>query len=196
MNLPIVNIINLERRIDRKVSLLHHLHSMNIPYQLWKAHEDPHQLTYYSVTASHKAIVEDAKREGRKYVVVGEDDMRFSHPDAYKYFIENMPEDFDLYLGMIYCGQFGEEPNRIINSFVGMQFYSVHERFFDEFLSCPADRHIDMWLSESCHLFKYYTPEYFVAYGEAGWSDNFKRNWSHDPNSLPRPLFNGIPQTI
>lgn len=182
----VLNIINLRHREQRKATLIAHLDDMGIDYKFWDAVYNPETLAYKSITKSHKMIVRDAKEKGLKSVLIGEDDLRFSCSRSFKYFIDNIPEKFHLYLGMIYSGTI--QDSRITNGFAGLQLYIIHESFFDIFLSSPESKHLDMFLGENCYKYEYYCCDPFVCYGESGYSDNFKRNWVFKEEKLPRKL--------
>lgn len=182
----ILNIINLKHREQRKTTLIDHLYDMDISYKFWEAIYNPAILAYKSISESHKMIVKDAKEKGLDFVLIAEDDLRFSSPESFKYFIKNIPPVFHLYFGCIYSGtiQYG----RITNGFAGLQFYLVHRSFFDIFLSAPDNKHLDMWLGEYCYKYDFYACDPFICYGESGYSDNFHRQWVFNEEKLPRNL--------
>jgi hypothetical protein len=98
-----------------------------------------------SINLAHKQIVEYAKLSEFSEVIIAEDDIKFSAPGAWKYFLDKKPDDYDLYLGGIFLGQPSE--NGIVSEFTGLTLYSIHSRFYDKFLSLPDDDHIDRLLS-------------------------------------------------
>lgn len=51
-----------------------------------------------SIAASHKMIVQDAKDRGLRETIIMEQDATFTSPNAWKYFLDNKPTEFDLYL--------------------------------------------------------------------------------------------------
>jgi hypothetical protein len=181
-----INIISLVRRKDRKDSLIDHLYEMNCNYTFWEGVDNRDVMAYKNISASHKAIVRDAKEKGLDFVLIAEDDFRFSSTDSFKYFIKNIPPVYHLYFGMVYSGtiQYG----RITNGFAGLQFYLIHHSFFDVFLSADESQHLDIWLGQYCYKYDYYCSDPFICYGESGYSDNFKRQWVFNEEKLPRKL--------
>lgn len=129
------------------------------------------------INKTHRKIVQDAKDKGLEYVIIMEDDCLFTSPNAFNYYIENMPKEFHLYLGMIYAGEIKD--GRIMNGFSGLTLYTVHERFYDEFLSADPNDHLDRYLGNSCFKNKYYVCEPFVCYQSGGFSDNLRQNMSY-----------------
>lgn len=94
-----------------------------------------------NINAAHKQIVEYAQLAGWEMVCVGEDDLRFFASGAWDYFIQNIPNDFDVYLSSIYLGDIKED--NTTDYFCGMTLYIVHSRFYDKFLSINPNDHID-----------------------------------------------------
>lgn len=184
----IINVINLPRRDQRKLSLVEHLNEMGCLFRFWEGVESS-SLGYKNVAEAHKNIVRDAKERDLPFVIIAEDDFRFSSPKSLDYYFSQMPEDFDLYFGMIYSGVI--ENSRIVRGFAGLQFYTIRKQFYDFFLSSPKNKHLDMFLGENCHKYLYYVCDPFVAYGESGYSDNFNRQWTFKEENLPRKLYRG-----
>ena len=102
--IPTLNIIHLQERTDRRNILLKQLIAQKIPYKIWHGVEIANQ-PYRAISRSHKAIVQFAKDTNQPYVIVGEDDLLFTSPRAWQYYLDNMPEDFDIYLGTISGGE-------------------------------------------------------------------------------------------
>jgi hypothetical protein len=69
-----------------------------------------------------------------------------------------------------------------------MQFYSIHNRFYDTFLSAPEKKHLDVWLGQECLKYNFYVCDPFICYGQSSFSDNFNRQWVFDEKKLPRNL--------
>lgn len=182
----LINIISLKRRSDRRRSLIDHLYDMHCVYKFWDAVEQPGVQAYKNIIESHKNVVRHAKQRGLKCVLIAEDDFRFSCDKSLRYFIDTIPDDFDMYFGMIYSGFI--QDNRITHGLCGLQFYMVHERFYETILSAPNNKHLDIWLGEQCHKYKYMVCDPFVVGAASGYSDNFKRDWTFDESLLPRKL--------
>lgn len=183
----IINVISLKRRPDRRLSLVNHLEAMRCTYRFWDGHDDRSLLGFVNISNSHKKVVSEAKNKKWDRVLIAEDDLRFSHPDSLKIFESQMPQDFDMFFGMIYTGNI--QDGRITYGFSGLQFYCVSKKFYDTFLSAPSNKHLDIWLGERCNDYDFYCCDPFICYGESGYSDNFKRQWVFEETKLPRNLY-------
>jgi hypothetical protein len=90
-----------------------------------------------SINASHKMIVRWAKDNGKEYVVIAEQDLFFTSKNSWKYFLDNMPKSFDIYLASTYIVPISN------NKICGFHCYIVHSKFYDTFLSVDDNLHID-----------------------------------------------------
>ena len=157
-------------------------------------------LAQTGISKAHKAIIRWAKENGIKEVVVFEDDIKFTAKGAYKYFIENKPEQYEIYFGGI-SGGIVDEINRTVHSFSGMFCYAVSELFYDVFLEADEGTHIDRWLSGFNNKISKLTnktivqmlgrmPVYkmccpMIAETYNGYSDQFKREMVYDQFFAP-----------
>ena len=99
-----------------------------------------------SINFSHKKIVREAKESGEKEVIIFEQDIFFTSPDSWKYFMDNKPKVFDVYLGGTYLINKPDEwaaPRIKVNEWVGSHCIIISERYYDTFLSVPDNDHID-----------------------------------------------------
>lgn len=94
-----------------------------------------------NINAAHKQIVEYAKLAEFDSVIIAEDDVSFFAPGAWKYFLDNRPKDYDLYLSSVYVGDIKED--NTVDSFCGFGLYIVHSMFYDKFLAANPHEHID-----------------------------------------------------
>lgn len=111
--------------------------------ELWEGVHDTTSVVK-SINLSHKQIVQDAKENYYPEVVILEDDFKATHSNSLKYYLDNKPKDFDIYLGGIYVGDI--QPDNTVHTFSALHFYTIHERFYDAFLSLPDNEHIDRLL--------------------------------------------------
>ncbi len=99
-----VYVINLERRQDRLEKISENLNELNIYFERFEA------LDYLKIESepsvacalSHRGVIEKAKAEGNKSILVLEDDCYFvdGFIDKFNLLIDSLPEDWDmLYLG-------------------------------------------------------------------------------------------------
>ena len=127
-------------RSERIPKLLKELSDQNITnYELWEGLYLPS--IKESINRSHKQIVQFAKLAEFDEVAIAEDDVRFTNPKGWQYFIEHKPTDFDLYLGGLFLGV--PDNDNVVESFTGMTMYIISQRFYDTFLSVENDAHID-----------------------------------------------------
>jgi hypothetical protein len=168
-----LNIINLPERIDRRISADHQMQEQGITdYEYWDGIKDPF-MSFRGICKAHKQIVSHAKQNGLSSVCIAEDDIIFTAPNAWSYFLDNTPEDFDIYLGMIYQGTLVN--NRVADFWCGMTLYMVHERFYDRFLSIRETNNIDRELSKMRGSFRFMVCDPFVCEQMDGYSDNKKK---------------------
>ena len=123
--------------IERGKLLLPHLKDIGVnKAHIWIGEND--KTIRQNIASNHKIIIEQAKENGLPEVLIFEDDVYFPSKDGFKYFLDNKPDDFDLYLGGIYSGHDKiNENNKSINGFYfsGLHCYICHSRFYNTFLS-------------------------------------------------------------
>ena len=168
-------------------TLLPQLLSMKIPYKVWygmRVEKKP----FTGISRSHKMIVEFAKNTGMPYVIIAEDDILFTCKDAWKHYIENMPAEFDLYLGTVSGGRI-DEKSKTVSDWSGMILYTISARFYDTFLAADENKNIDRYLSgvglQETERRLGRPPVYKICYPIVatctdGYSDNSAKEINHD----------------
>ena len=147
MQQPKVNIIFDSRQNEDYGRLLSEFITQEIVnYKFWDAiiYTDS---VIKSINASHKMIVRAAKDNKEIECVVAEQDLEFSSPNSLKYFLENKPQTFDVYIGGSYLIDDRNEykaPLVKVNEWIGNHFYIISEKYYDKFLALPDDHHIDI----------------------------------------------------
>ncbi len=146
--------------------LMQQLTAQNITdYKIWPAIMDTPRCK--GISRAHKQIIQSAKENGLPEVLVFEDDIKFEAAGAFDYYMQNKPEDFDIYLGGIYRG---EILDKRVKTFTGFHCYIVRQRFYDTFLGVDETRDIDHALSR---LGDYHVCYPFAAIQHTGiYSDN------------------------
>lgn len=99
-----------------------------------------------SISASFKSIISKAKEEGLEEVCIMEDDIEFPNENGWKYFLENKPKEFDIYVGGNYLLDIRTEYKNgavKVNNYVGNQMIIVHSRYFDKWLATDSKKHCD-----------------------------------------------------
>ena len=145
MAYPILNIIHDNRIIGRIEPLIEQCERYGIGYKVWAAIIDKPKVLE-NITASHKMIVQWAKYNGLKEVCIAEDDLGFTCDDAWRYYLENKPEKFDVYIGGSYVidNKWDYTPPVVkVDWWVGNQLIIINESYYDKWLSSPDNGHID-----------------------------------------------------
>jgi len=137
------------------------------------------------ISRSFKKIVKWAKERQLERVVIGEDDILFSYPGAWEYYLTNIPDSYDIYLGSIYAGDLSG--NRVVNGYSGHSLITIHNRAYDFILSADENFHLDRWCGKFCSEKEFIVCDPYVVYQiKEGYSDNHNRLVSHEG------YFNGV----
>lgn len=180
----LLNIIHLEIRIDRRIALDIELQKQEISaFRIWDGiinEANPRT----GISKAHKQIISKAKESGLHSVLIAEDDIKFTAKGAFEYFLNNIPADFDLYLGGITHGKINSE--KVVNDFSGLTLYLIHNRFYNTFLDTAEDLNIDRALAGKG---KYVVCDPFVAIQHNGYSDNMQIHCEYDLCYKGRKLY-------
>src|SRR5574338_29290 len=135
-------------------------------------------------------IITLPQREDRRAlfeeVLIAEDDFKLLGAGAYQYFLNNVPDDYDIYLGGIMDGSI-DENNIVTDFFCGLTLYMVHERFYDKFLSIHKFGNLDRLLAG---MGKFVVCNPMVVSQHGGYSDNKKQIvQSYDQKLIGRNLW-------
>lgn len=170
-----LNVLHLPHRTDRLELLLTQFKEQGITnYKLWDGKIGQSMKERRSNVAwGHKQIVQHAKDNNLPFVIIAEDDITFTSKGAWAYYVMNMPQDFDIYFGMIYSSDKDAiVKNRIVKEVSGFTLYTVNSRFYDTFLDTPPDKHIDRVVTGKWANFKFLLPDKFMCYQNSTQSDN------------------------
>lgn len=182
-----LNIVHLEHRSDRYETLMKELSQQQIKYyKIWPGISNDLYPPFGGIGKAHKQIIQEAKRKNFTSTLIAQDDIKFTAKGAYQYFMENIPYDFDIYLGSIYYGKI--KSDNTVNDFAGLTLFLVHERFYETFLSLPENQHLDRSLKGKG---KFVVCHPFVATQYNGYSDNRKAYCNNDNFLRRRTLFKG-----
>ena len=108
-------------------------------------------------------------------ILIAEDDIKFTDIGAFDFYLKNIPNDFDLYLGGIIWGHL--ENDNSVKDFSGTMLYMIHERFYDTFLSVDEHYHIDRSLKNKG---RFVVCNPMIAVQHNGFSDNLERLMNYD----------------
>lgn len=165
-----------EGRVQRILSVAEQSKKYNLEVRFWEGPTDE-KISAVNINKAHKRIVADARERRLPYCCIAEDDFVLSGEGAWEYYLENIPEDYDLYLAGIYSGQIKD--GRIMNGWSGFTMYIINFRFYDFFLNINPQDHIDRALGNFCFEKMYWVVEPFCVYQLEGYSDNHRRATSH-----------------
>ena len=189
----IINVISLEHREDRVERFHQQALEQKCGYRIWPGIIINHN-NKKAINLAHKAIVQYAKDNNIEAITIAEDDCRFMAPGAWKYYLENFPQQYDIFFSMYYVAD-SIEGNRITGKFSGMTMYTVHNSFYDTFLSLPDDCHIDReMLGSVAHKYKFIFCDMVIAEQDGcGKSDNTNTTpSSYRPFLKGRKIFGGL----
>lgn len=194
MSHPIINVINLDPdriehkgysilekpvgryREERLLSIVSQSKNYGFAVRFWEGvHE---KIAKTGISKAFKKVIRWAKENNLPEVIIAEDDMVFTSPGAWEYFLSNKPEDFDIYSAGIYSGMI--EGNRIINGYSGQTLIIVRERMYDLILSADESGDLDRWLGSYCMEKQYIVCLPFVCKQLGGYSDNHRREVGYD----------------
>lgn len=161
-----VNVIHDPKRNDRRILLESEIREQGFEVRYWPALFEP-VMPFAGINKAHKQIVRWAMAEKLPMVCIAEDDVKFTDKGAWKYFIEHIPTDFDIWLAGISCGII--KADRTVRDFCGLHLYIVHERFYNQFLGVSVELHLDRGLAGKG---KYMVCDPFCAIQHDGHSDN------------------------
>lgn len=173
-------------RSERMPLLMKELETQGITdYTLWDG-VYKYDSVKENINAAHKQIVEYSKIAEFSEVIIAEDDLVFTHPESWKQFLKNIPDRYDIYLGGCYSPVFN--PDNTLKSFCGLHLYSIHESFYDTFLSLPKHEHIDRSMEG---LGRFILADPMVAVQRNGFSSNTGKDEIYDNLLEGRNLFAG-----
>lgn len=167
------NVIHNEKNFARGSVLKYELDRQKVLHEFWPAiYKTPVQT---GISQAHKQIVFNAKKEGLKEVLIMEDDVKFPSMDGFSYFLQNKPEDYDIYLGGVYSGSPDKEG--LVKSFSGLHCYMVHSSFYDDFLSIDESKHLDRGMAGKG---RFVLCDPMVAIQYNGFSENTNQIMNYD----------------
>lgn len=117
-----------------------------------------------SINASHRMLVQMAKDNDWDEITIGEQDLTFTAPDAWQYYLSQKPKSFDIFLGCSYI------PPISNNKLCGFHLYTVSKKYYYTFLSVNPEAHIDTEIGDMGGDFKFCYP--FPALQRPGYSAN------------------------
>lgn len=187
----IINILHLPNdpnyphREVREKSAIKQMEEQGASYMFWDGIMTKERKV--GISQAHKAIVKYHKDIDAKYCCIAEDDINFTHKDSFKYFLSQMPEEFDLYLSGYYSGSVNE--NNEITKFSGLTMYIIKSQYYDTFLSASEKFHLDTALGMMGG--KFVVCDKFVCTQAPGFSDQRNRYCDDSKRIQNKPMFHG-----
>lgn len=180
----------IEAEVIRRQSYFEEMATQRTGYIVWEGIID--KPAFKGISRGYKRIVKYAKDNNMPMTVLMEDDTKFSHEDSFKYFVSHLPKDFDLYFGVIYQGEIGED-NRVLNGFSGgLSLFIINSPFYDTFLNMNPEDHLDRALGEVAFQHKFYVCKPEVVYQMNGYSFNHRKPMKYDNFLEGKELFTGL----
>lgn len=158
-------VLHDDRRPERYETLLQELKTQGITdYEIVRPEIDPKKQPFENINLAHKSLVMMAKQNGMDEIAIAEDDVMFTCPTSWEYFLKNKPNEYSVYVAATYI----MPPSH--NLLTGFQLYMVHYSFYDQFLSVPSSTHIDNAICDLKSNHKICYP--FAALQHPGYSAN------------------------
>jgi hypothetical protein len=184
--LPFIGVIISQDRPERKQSIIKELETQGILYDV-----DFFPSVYdkigvkQGINRAHKQVIKIAKVADVESCIVIEDDCRFMGEGAFRYFLDNTPEQYSIYLSGIYVGDIKEDNS--VTSFSGFHCYRVHSSYYDTFLSVSEDEHIDQGQAGKG---RFYVCNPFAAVQWNGYSHQTRQEENYDSLLIGRRFYN------
>ena len=185
----IAHVIVNPYRTHPNTTLYAELDRQGIDAKIWQGIHLPNDVVK-GIGLSHKQIVQFAVDHHLPQICIMEEDVWFPANDGWLYFQQNIPEDFDLYLGGAYGlnhtahNHIQNNPGAVeINNFAGLHCYIIRESYYERFLNLPENKHID----DQPGLGRFYVCAPFAALQYPGWSSNARQmvDYNCDKRMLP-----------
>lgn len=158
-----INVIYDNRWSNDHERLIKEFEIQKVDFKFWDAVRLTESVVK-SINASHKMIVRWAKENNQSECIIAEQDLMFTSPYSWEYFMEQKPNEFDIYLWGSYIIPLSN------NCICGFHLYIIHSKFYDQFLSVPDDVHIDVEMDKLKGDYKFCHP--FPALQRVGFSAN------------------------
>jgi hypothetical protein len=185
MTVNIIHLKNTEWSSGRYNSFTKELNEQGISdYKVWDGIHDANKVR--AISRAHKQIVQYAKDNGLPEICIAEDDLCFLAKGSFDYYLHNKPTEFSIYMGGL--SNILKREGDYITDFRGMTLYTVHESFYDKFLSVPETVNIDAGLKG---FGKYYLCPKIVCSQRAGFSYHKKRHKDYSHLLKQYDTFNG-----
>jgi hypothetical protein len=178
-----IHVIFDDRHIDDKQRLLLEFEEQGIEdFRFWSAVVNKDSVVD-SIAHSHKMIVQYALDNNLDEICIAEQDLTFTCPTAWGYFIENKPKEFDIYLASTYILPISN------NKICGFHLYIVRKQFYYKLLGIGENQHIDTACCDLGGDFKFCYP--FPALQRAGFSANTKTMVNYNSLISEQDIYKG-----
>lgn len=174
-----IHILTLEHRTDRQASIIKESVNQDFSIKFFYGERSLKRVdNARCISTGHKKIIQYAKDNNLPEIIIAEDDLFFYGDDgkAFKYFIDNKPKSFDLYIGCLYNGDISEQ-GKVLNGMSGSHsLYIISSKFYNFALhDVPDNCFQDRYLGDHAHKFDYFVCNPMVCGQTGGYSDNQKK---------------------
>jgi hypothetical protein len=178
-----IHIIHLTHRTDRMRNIQEQMEGQNIKeFRIWEGIIDK-QYRPSGICRAHKQIVQYALHNQLPEITIVEDDICFTAPGAFEFYLQSEPASYDLYIGGL---TWGEVRNGMVTDFAGTVLYRIRRHFYETFLNLPESGDFDRNLKG---LGIYRVCEPMIAIQQDGYSDKRQEYFSCTPFLKGRKLF-------
>ncbi len=134
------------RRPEKYDLFVHEMKRQGIEdYEIFHAVRLTHSVVE-SISESFKEVLKQAKENNEECICIFEDDIWFPNENGWKYFLQNKPNEFDVYIGGNYLTDnrlIYEAPLVRCNEWVGNHCLIINERYYDTWLNTDSKLHCD-----------------------------------------------------
>lgn len=177
---------------ERHSLIIDELAKNKITARFWYG-ERPQFRIENAISRSHKLVIRHHQHEFPNTPCwVIEDDTHFLGPESVKYYLDHIPDSFDLYLGMISGGNIDE--NNETQDFSCLGCYIIHPRFMNKFLLLSEQKDLDRELTDRTEgkltpKGKFVVCDKFVAVSHNVYSLHFNEVKDYSNHFKGRPLY-------
>lgn len=180
--------LHLSNRQDRYEELQLQLKSQGITDIVYFEGEVHRHNRKRGITIGFQKIIKYAKDNNLERCTIIEDDIKFFHPNSFNYYLSQIPEDYDVFWSMYFCGS-NDENFRINDKCSGMTLFTVHNRFYDFIINMNPDCHIDRYITSLHKDFVLKVCPLIPCTQSGSKSDNSMRKCDYSPYLEGRELY-------
>lgn len=185
--------IHLSKRTDREVHMKDELSKFKLDTEIFEGIYSPQG--YIGISSSFKNVIRDAIKNDYPYILIFEDDVKFTSEKSNEQFqkcIDSLPDDWDILLGGVYTMSNSDYESDVISEclkpvtdFSSLHCTLIRNTMYNHILNHDPARHlpnIDRYIS---HIIQKENKKAYVSYPMIaiqynGYSDNVNGNVNYD----------------